>query len=231
MTINELVEENMNLVYKIAQKFNEMARNNYHYDLEDLIQEGMVGLVQAAQKFDDSLGYKFSTFATPIITHRIQDFLCYHGTNVYFGKNASYYAYLINKGKLINEPISVIAEKTGLTEAKVKVGLAYANNKPCYYLDALIDKNDSESEEFYNIIFADEVDFNKNLIISEFYSKLRNVEKKVLYYMLRDVKQREIAKILGVTHQMVNQHVKQIRQRYTLYEAGVYLSAKDSKAS
>jgi len=55
----QLVQSNLRLVVSIAKRY---ASNNIQ--LLDLIQEGNLGLMKAADKFDASRGYKFSTFAT-----------------------------------------------------------------------------------------------------------------------------------------------------------------------
>ena len=56
---NQFVTSNLRLVTSIARKY-----LNRGLDLEDLIEEGALGLMKAIKKFDYTLGHKFSTYAT-----------------------------------------------------------------------------------------------------------------------------------------------------------------------
>ena len=59
---------NLRLVISIARRY---AKNSPFLSLLDLVQEGNVGLNRAIAKFDYSLGYKFSTYATTWIRQSI----------------------------------------------------------------------------------------------------------------------------------------------------------------
>jgi RNA polymerase primary sigma factor len=65
---HHFIEANVRLVQSIANRFSVPA----HLDRDDLVQDGMIGLEKAVEKFDWRRGYKFSTYATWWIRQAIQ---------------------------------------------------------------------------------------------------------------------------------------------------------------
>lgn len=64
---NSIIENNIGLVHSIAKRF---KGRGVEYD--DLFQCGCVGLIKAVDNFDETLGYKFSTYAVPVIMGEIK---------------------------------------------------------------------------------------------------------------------------------------------------------------
>ena len=56
--LNELIESNLSFVVKVASEY-----RNLGLPLEDLLNEGNIGLIEAGHRFDASKGTKFITYA------------------------------------------------------------------------------------------------------------------------------------------------------------------------
>ena len=71
---NKLVEENINLVYSVVNEMldSKTISTNAVYGYDDLVQNGVIGLIKAAEKYDKE-GSAFSSFAYACVRNAIID--------------------------------------------------------------------------------------------------------------------------------------------------------------
>lgn len=95
----QLVEANLKFVVTLANKFIGMGLS-----IDDLIQEGNFGLMEAARKFTPDKGVKFITYAQFWIRKRLNLALCEHGRTVRIPVNQEYDLY---KKKMRGEEVNL----------------------------------------------------------------------------------------------------------------------------
>lgn len=126
---NQFVSANIRLVYHVARRHMDRGMN-----LEDMVQEGILGLLRAALKFDPDVGVRFSTYSFWWIKQAIrqaigkQRSLIRYPTHVTDQVNRVYGViqdYLRQHGR--KPGITIIQQQTGYSTAKVKDLLALTN--------------------------------------------------------------------------------------------------------
>lgn len=93
--LHELTRAYMRLVISLATRF-----RNYGLPYGDLIQEGNVGLMQAAARFEPERGVRFSTYASWWIRAAIQDYILRNWSIVRTGTTAAHKSLFFNLRRL-----------------------------------------------------------------------------------------------------------------------------------
>ncbi len=126
--VDSLISANSRLVISIAKKF-----TNRGVPFLDLIQEGNIGLMRAAKKFDYKRGYKFSTYATwwirQAVTRALADQSRTIRLPVHISDQVSKMFRIQNqlRQQLGKEPeVSEIAEAMGVTSEKIQLMFKHA---------------------------------------------------------------------------------------------------------
>lgn len=94
-SLHELTRAYMRLVISLATRF-----RNYGLPYGDLIQEGNVGLMQAAARFEPERGVRFSTYASWWIRAAIQDYILRNWSIVRTGTTAAHKSLFFNLRRL-----------------------------------------------------------------------------------------------------------------------------------
>lgn len=141
-----LCERNLKLVISIAKNY-----QNRGLDMEDLVQDGNVGLIKAIERFDPDKGYKFSTYATWWITQAIQRSISNTGktirTPVYLETRINAMRNATNKlaAELKKEPdIQEIADEMGVSIQDVV--LLRNASRDCTSINTLVSDNCDNSD-------------------------------------------------------------------------------------
>ena len=141
----KLIESNYRLVISIAKKYHREELN-----FEDMIQESSIGLIKAVDRFDPSLGYKFSTYACWWIKQSALQYVNENASNI---KVPTHSRMLNSK---IKNTITELEERNGkqpsleelseeLGESVKKIKYTLHANKKIASLEKSIDENSTNA--------------------------------------------------------------------------------------
>ncbi|MBY9082366.1 sigma-70 family RNA polymerase sigma factor [Paenibacillus sp. HN-1] len=213
--LDEVIEQHKKLVHSIAQRYRRRCNANIAY--EDLISEGVIGLMQAFRRFDPD-GYggkpvKFSTYAGSYIQGMMQQLLERHSSSVRTPR-ALYYA----AGKIIRsdeeEPAEIAAELQ-MDPKLVEEALAYLQAGSVRSLDQAVSL-DGETDLTLMDTLGKEDD-QTEVLIEEFKSFLDDRDYAIFSLLLRGEGQPEIAAALNISQSYVSRLLTLIKDKLQRY--------------
>ena len=146
-SLNKIIHHNLRLVIKTSQRYEGCG-----VDTMDLINEGNIGLMQAAKKYKASKGTKFSTYAGFWIRQKMIRYINNHGRTIripchayaIFSELKKEYEEAKNKDKELPS-ISSLALKYGCTNKKIKTLLPFLESTMS--IDSFIGEHGSDTFE------------------------------------------------------------------------------------
>ena len=215
-SLHRLVNSNLRFVVSIAKEY-----AHYGVPLEDLINEGNLGLLKAAQRFDETRGYKFISYAVWWIRQSILAALANHSKIVRMPLNRARVLNQIKRAsselqqKLRRKPLpEEIAAKLGLSLDEVKDTLPLMQDN--FFLDDFVGNDeDSTYLDFLEDTHSKTPDtpvMEEDLLesIERMLCDLKPREAKVLrmYYGLgtdQEMTLEEIGQDMGLTRERIRQ--------------------------
>ena len=212
----KIILSNMKLVSSIALKH--LKKNQDILPFEDLVSYGIVGLISAVDKFDVSLGVKFSTYAS----HRINRYIRLALSDIprtikierHFQEKMRLYKrrydeYTVKNGR--RPTIDEMIEITGLKQKKIVLIQSL-----CYEIMSLSTIVCDDETTLYDYISYDDKSVEEIVEVRELYKTLSNClslltdrERKVICYRYglygcSSMTQEQVGEIMECTHQTVS---------------------------
>ena len=199
MDVNLLVD-NEKLVYSIINKF------RGYFDMDDLYQVGMIGLINASKNFNKSEGVKFSTYAYTYVFGEVNKYIR-ENNNLKIGKDAIRLKKSIEKAKdimrqkLFREPttleVSLFLDMP--LEKVLEIESIKQETKSLDYI------GEEDSNNLYNKVSFENKEIAPEILdLKTELENLDNDEKKLIYsrYYL-DMTQQETSKEMGMSQVQV----------------------------
>ena len=223
--LGALVDKNQGLVRSRASYFYRSHGNDL--ELEDLVQSGMLGMIRAAEKFDLTLGYKFTTYAYKRIDKAIRKAINKEGHTIRIpaGKYLK-----LNKLKQIlkanpeasEEELYKILKQEGIDKKQADdLFLINRNQVNSTSLNINLDSEDSTGDELMDMVGDDSIPVDDQILkkdMEDFLMKaldqLSDREKQIIIYRygLDNEKPKTLEEI-GTIYNLSRERIRQIENQ------------------
>lgn len=220
IALDRLVRANLRFVVSVAKQY-----QNQGLSLADLINEGNVGLIKAAQRFDETKGFKFISYAVWWIRQAILQAVAEQSRMVRLPlnqvgfisrvkKTASYLEQLYQRKPTIKE----IADELDMPEEKIETALKVnakevsmdapiSSDDDMTFIDTMVPEDNYEADKFV-------VSESESAAIKRSLSVLNERERKIIiYYFGLDYNKSYTLEEIGYMMDMTRERVRQVKDK------------------
>lgn len=205
--LQQAVEDNLGLAHLCARRFQGKG-----IEYEDLFQAACLGLIKAAENFDQGRGVRFSTYAVPVILGEVRRLFRDGGALRVsrglreLGKKAQLAAEELQRQTGFSPSVGEIAEKLGVAPEKASLALG-----ACRAPVSLTGGEDGEQIEIP--VEAPEEKMTEQLTLQAILGTMEEKDQKLIAYRYYQSKtQTETARLLGMTQVQVSRREKKLLQ-------------------
>lgn len=201
--INVLIKENEKLIYSIITKY------SYYFDIDDLYQVSIIGLINAYKNYKDNKNTKFSTYAYFYILGEVKNFI---RESNYFKVSKD----LIKLNTLIDKTSSYLEQKLQkiptLEEISLYLKIDYKLLEEAKDITNLVESLDNDEISLYNFVGYNDKDINDDkLDLKNEIENLSLFEKSIIKNRYEiGLSQSETSKVMNINQTKVCRTEKEI---------------------
>jgi RNA polymerase sigma-B factor len=211
---DELIERHLPLARSLAMRF-----QGPHEALDDLIQVASLGLVKAADRWDEGRGFAFSSFAVPTILGELRRYFRDHTWDVRPRRAVQELTVAVERARdelsteLGRSPtVGDIAERTGATVDDVLEAIDASHQRSSVSLDAPVRRDEGDAATTGDVVGCEDDGFELVELASEVASLTRSLDPRAREILrLRfseDLLQSEVAERLGCSQMQVSRSIR-----------------------
>lgn len=233
--MEKLVCANLRFVVSVAKQY-----SNQGLSLNDLIDEGNIGLIRAAEKFDETRGFKFISYAVWWIRQSILQAISENSRIVRMPLNQVGFQSKLNKARvefeqanqrepspeelaeIVDAEVDKVALAMGSTGKKISVDTPYQNDETSSMADNMTYENDrpTDARMEHESLAAD-----LNVALKCLTSKEQKVLEMLFGIGQREKTAEEVAQVMGLSRERVRQ-IKEQAIRHINEKANIQVLKK-----
>lgn len=216
---DELVRRHLKLVRQIARSYETRSADS----LDDLIQVGSIGLLNAIERFDPTVGRNFEAYAGTLVTGEIMHYL---RDSIHLVRPPRELVELRSTVRAATSKLSQTVERTPtVDELAIETGLPAQKVEEVLALDqahvvSLDDEGDEDGESprvRYHLVDSKYRSFQlaaeDRIMLAQAMGRLKHVSREVIEFAFyQDLTQTEIAQQLGISQMQVSRRIKAATQ-------------------